>query len=181
MSQYTGVDIIDREIARDEHPDSGEDEEGDSGDVDAAGFIKIRWNLNASFRRCRDFPNPGVFHLINSRFLADGIKASRWRSLITEYMQLLAPGGWLQMVEVRWLFQSSYGTTLPHLEAWWNAYADALHRTQRNARIGRNLLDLVRGSGFQNVTQDNLQVPAGAWRSGMPNSFNALLIVGLRG
>jgi hypothetical protein len=129
--QVTGIDIFQRQ-----NPDVQE-------------FVPLRWNLNASFKNSP--LEDEALDLINSRFLTDGINGSRWELMIQEYKELLKPRGWLQMAETRWVFLSQSGRDLPHLDAWSNAYADALRRMQKNPEITRDLERLVRWAGFEEV------------------------------
>lgn len=162
---FTGVDIFDRQNSRGEEDDS--DESSAERDVGVQEFIKKRWNLNASFQ----LPPIGgqlmreTFHLINSRFLSDGIDAIRWPGLMREYLELLKPGGWVQMVEVDWSFQSDSGVDLPNLEEWWNTYSRALHRMGKDPVVARSLRQRLSGAGFVRVDGSFRQVPVGGWQT----------------
>lgn len=167
--QVIGVDIFDCDTRRisDEDEDDNSAEGRDVSPVQE--FVKIKWNLNAPFRLARH-PDlmRGVFHLINSRFLIDGINTDRWESLIGEYMELLAPGGWLQMIEFEWVFQSAKGQHLSNLERWWNLYSTAL-RSMRNRKdpvIARRLYHLMARAGFERLTEERKDIPIGAWTNG---------------
>jgi hypothetical protein len=163
MPQVIGVDIFDRDEAHSEQPESDED------NVDAAGFERrVFWNLNAPISTMprQSGLRREVFHLINSRFLADGINTNRWCSLMEDCWELLVPGGWLQMIEPVWAFQSDLGQDLPCLEAWWNHYADALRLMQKNVRVGRDLFGHMIGARFQSIASDSQKVPAAGWKEG---------------
>lgn len=126
--------------------------------------------MNARFRSApeRDMLKMDTFDLINSRFLSDGIDSERWPDLISEYRALLKPGGWLQMVEVNWCFQSDNGARLPHLEAWWNNYSMALRRMNRNPTVAGHLFRLMAEAGFVHIEtkdEDN-RIPVGDWMAG---------------
>lgn len=162
QAKFTGVDIFDRQTSHAEDDSDGDDEERNDA---VQEFIRKQWNLNAPFGRA-----PWkTFHLINSRFLSDGIDRSRWPVLMTEYWSLLSPGGWVQMVEVDWSFQSDNGTRLPNLEAWWNAYREALQQMGKDPIIARNLCHRLRNAGFERVTGNQISVPIGGWQRGMCN------------
>lgn len=131
----------------------------------------MRWNLNQSLS------GSGLkreeFDLVNSRFLADGINKDRWPGLVEDCWELLVPGGWLQMVEPVWAFQSAFGQNLPCLEAWWNYYAHAHTREQmgKNLRVGRILSGFMANAradkSWQNITAYARDVPAAGWKDGM--------------
>ena len=132
--------------------------------------MKKRWNLNASFRddRSEDRLRPESFDLINSRYLAEGINASRWQSYVRELKQLLKPGGWLQMVEIQFPFQSSSGL-LPvdsFLGRWWQWYSWALQSMDKNIRIGRELGQLLTAQNFQHIRSVTRDLPVGGWDEG---------------
>lgn len=110
-----------------------------------------------------------TFDLINSRFLSDGIDSERWPELVNEYRALLKPGGWLQMVEVNWCFQSDNGSRLPHLEAWWNNYSTAMRRMNRDPTVAGHLVRLMGEAGFVHIEtkdEDN-RIPVGEWMAGI--------------
>lgn len=163
------MDIYDHDTRRtsDEEDDSDGAEERDISPVQE--FVKIKWNLNAPFRLARH-PDlmRGMFHLINSRFLADGINEERWEGLVREYMEMLAPGGWLQMVEFEWVFQSARGVNLPNLERWWNMYSGALRgmRNRKDPVIARRLHYLMARAGFERLTEQRRDIPIGDWANG---------------
>lgn len=135
LIQCVGIDIYTGEGNSEEDSD-----EEDSGEEGVALFVKKRWNLNASFKTSRD-PDlrPETFHLINSRFLTDGLNAGRWQEYVKELKDLLKPGGWLQMVETHNLFQSDSGQTPAFLERWWQYYQDTMTRMGKNPRVGPTL------------------------------------------
>jgi hypothetical protein len=182
LPQLTGIDIIDRDNTQSDHPKSEDDNKGEEN-VDFSGYVKLRWNLNQSLSESG--LEGEAFDLINSRFLADGINSSRWPGLVEDCWELLVPGGWLQMVEPVWAFQSAFGQTLPCLEAWWNHYAHAQVRAQARAqdqaqaqgqmgkdpRVGRILSEYMTNArankSWQSITAYARDVPAAGWKIGM--------------
>jgi hypothetical protein len=195
--QFAGVDIFDRDNIQSDQADSDEEVEEENGEdneevheevheelteelntVDDSGIDKLRWNLNEPLYEAR--LEREQFNLINSRFLADGINEDRWCSLVRDCWWLLVPGGWLQMVEPVWAFQSYLGQDLPCLEAWWNHYAEALRLMQKNARVGRDLLQHMRNAEFQSIWSEARNVPASGWKDRMPGSAHIFLVVGVR-
>jgi SAM-dependent methyltransferase len=149
MTQIFGIDIYERR-------------------TDVQLFQKRQWNLNvsaltAAFRR-EDMPR--TFDLINSRFLSDGINRPRWKPLVEEYFELLKPGGWLQMVEVQWIFRSQSNADLPNLMTWSDAYFNALRQMQKDPSIASNMENLVEYPKFGRVEKTVHQVSIGEWRPG---------------
>lgn len=158
--------------------DDDEDDSSEEGNGNGNGngvdpvqeYVKKRWNLNASFRedRSSDRLRPETFDLINSRYLAEGINTNRWSSYVRELRQLLKRGGWLQMVEIQFPFQSSNGT-LPddsYLTRWWQWYSYALQRMGKNVRVGQTLAEIMTTEGFQHVRPVMRDLPVGDWSSG---------------
>lgn len=162
MYQCVGLDIF----TGDGNGSDSDDEGSDRDDI-IVEFERKRWNLNASFRTSRD-PDlqPERFHLINSRFLVDGIHASRWESYVKELKSLLEPRGWLQMVEAHMLFQSDSGREAVFLQRWWQWYERALYTMQKQPRIGQQLGNLMRHAGFDNVETSVHRLPIGGWMRG---------------
>ena len=83
---------------------------------------------------------------------------------------MLKPGGWLQMVEVQLHFQSSTGRLNDdsNLNRWWQWYSYGLQQMGKNARIGRDLPQLLTAEGFEHVRHLSLDAPIGDWSAGMP-------------
>jgi SAM-dependent methyltransferase len=152
--QIFGIDIYDRQRA-------GVQE-----------FQKVQGNLNAPLGLAES-----TFDLINHRFLVDGINDPRWDSLIPEYLQLLKPGGWLQMVEVQWTFQSQSNVELPALKVWSDTYFEALGIMEKKPLIARDLERRVRFAGFERFQIDVHQIAIGEWRPGTYGAIHTLLFV----
>ena len=147
--QFIGIDIFDRHI------------------TGLQQFHKLPWDLNTSLLNAPgEYVNRERFNMINSRFLTDGIYKDRWEPLIREYKLLLKPGGWLQMVEVRWRFLSRSDKALPNLTAWSDEYMNALSSMKKDPKIIARLEQLVRFAGFEGVEGRTCNIPVGNWRPG---------------
>ena len=148
--QIVGVDVFDRHV------------------TGLQQFHKLPWDLNTSFRNApAEFVRPDKFDMINSRFLTDGINFDRWLSLILEYKQLLRPGGWLQMAEIRWTFRSHSDHDLPNLTLWSNTHREALLAMQKDPDVTERRLEWYpRRVGFEHVEEQIHNVPVGSWRPG---------------
>jgi hypothetical protein len=136
--------------------------------------------LNARFRddQSDNQLRPESFDLINSRLLADGINSTRWQSYIRELKYMLKPGGWLQMVEIEPLIQSSTGRLddNSHLTRWWQWYSSMMQRMGKSPRIGRELRQHLQTEGFSHVQGGSIDLAIGSWRSGAsePPHFSGL-------
>jgi hypothetical protein len=131
-------------------------------------------NLNLFGYNLNDRLNdPAVFErsaydLVHSRFIAQGIKTSRWATYVQDIKRLLRPNGWLQMMEYYPNIQSDNGrlTSQSALSRWWEAYASAMERSNRNPRIGHKLQQLMSEAGLRDVRGSIFHLPIGAWDPG---------------
>jgi SAM-dependent methyltransferase len=143
--QVIGIDIFDRQS------------------TGVQQFHKLPCDLNGGF--LTDWMDH--FDMINSRFLTDGINKNRWPELVAEYKRLLKPGGWLQMVEARWKFFSGVEHDLPKLNAWSDAYKEAMDHMQKDPDITERRLEwFPRQAGFEKVQKETRRVPVGIWGPG---------------
>lgn len=162
-SKVTGVDIFFGQGYEDDSDDENSNTQG------VQEFDKYRWNLNARFRDDRSSSRlrPDTFDLINSRFLAEGIDANRWSSYIEELKLLLRPGGWLQMVELEFRFQSHAGrlryTPQEPLFRWQGWYDATMREKNKDPRIGSQLGTYMRRAGFENVETLAIPLQIGRW------------------
>ncbi len=171
----TGVDVYFGRAVDENDEDDDNDEDDEEGDDDddspVQEYVKKRWNLNAPFRddRSSEPLRPESFDLINSRQLAEGINASRWSSYIRELKYMLKHGGWLQMVELEPMIQSSAGllNESSYLTQWWQRYSSTMGRMGKNPRIGRELRQLLQAEGFAHLHGGTIDLPIGSWRSGV--------------
>ncbi len=100
--------------------------------------------------------------------MAEGINAARWPHYIHELSFILQRGGWLQLVELHLLVQSSSGqlAAVPCLTQWWEWYSEAMIRTGKNPRIARDLAGLLTREGLSGVESRIIPIPIGDWREG---------------
>ncbi|KAI7118080.1 hypothetical protein D0869_02090 [Hortaea werneckii] len=160
----TGVDIYFGQGVEDDEEDEGDD-------TGLQEYIRYRWNMNAPFaqdRRREEALRPESFDLINSRFLDDGINASRWPGYVNDLRKLLRPDtGWLQMVELEFFFQSDsgmlrYDESEP-LYLWQQWYTSELRRLGKDPQVGRRLRALMVDAGFRDVRYTPLRLQIGRW------------------
>jgi hypothetical protein len=89
---------------------------------------------------------------------------------------LLRPEGWVHIVEYYLNVQSSSGR-LTHQSAirrWWNDYAHAMSRMNRDPRVGSRLQHLLTEARLADVRVETVQLPIGDWDPGRcsPTSQN---------
>lgn len=131
-------------------------------------------NLDACWYNLNDALNdPHIFQakaydLIHSRCIGAGIKGNRWTSYIRDMKLLLRPNGWIQIVEYYLNIQSSSGrlTDDSAVRRWWNKYAEAMSRMNRDPRIGNRLQSLFVEAKLGDVRVETLQLPIGDWEPG---------------
>jgi hypothetical protein len=109
-----------------------------------------------------------AYDIVHSRFVAQGIKTSRWAPYVQDIKRLLRPNGWLQMMEYYPNIQSDNGrlTSQSALSRWWETYASAMERSNRNARIGHRLQQLMSEAGLRDVGGSIFHLPIGGWDPG---------------
>lgn len=167
-AKVTGVDLF---FGQGLYEDDEDEEE--SQDTGVQEYRKYRWNLNAPFADDRRHAEgagirPESFELVNSRFLADGIDARRWRGYVDDLRKLLKPGtGWLQMIELEFFFQSDsgmlqYDNTEP-LYLWQQWYHSELQRRGKDPQVGRRLRTLMTDAGFHDVRYWPMRLQIGRW------------------
>ncbi|KAH0274639.1 hypothetical protein KCU91_g5129, partial [Aureobasidium melanogenum] len=127
------------------------------------GVVKKIWNLNVAFRYDQEELARDKYDLVNSRFLADSIDASRWRAYVQDLHDRLRGGGWLQMLEAHFHVQSRSGRPLQYLSRWWNIYSQALERHNKDPRVGTELSRYMTNAGFVNISIEPKQLPVGEW------------------
>lgn len=169
LSQVTGVDICFAQRRSEDEEDEDEDDDNGQGDRNGGvqDYDKKRWNLNLPFRddRSNDRLRPETFDVINSRFLADGIDASRWQGYIGDLRRLLKKGGWVQMAEIIPHIQSENGRLSDEsfLNTWWLSYSRNLEQMGKNVRVGRELEPMLAREGFEQIRSQVYNLPVGTW------------------
>ncbi|KAJ9629893.1 hypothetical protein H2203_002277, partial [Taxawa tesnikishii (nom. ined.)] len=124
-----------------------------------------RWNLNNPFRSDGDELRRIRYDLINSRFLAEGIDATRWPAYIRDLRGRLTEGGWLQMLEFNLNIQSDSGRReeAHSLVTWMDHYSQAMQRLQRDPLVGNKLQQYMAAAGLVDVRYERQRLPIGPW------------------
>ncbi|OCL10457.1 S-adenosyl-L-methionine-dependent methyltransferase [Glonium stellatum] len=119
------------------------------------------WNLNEPL--IPTYP-ANTYDLIHSRFLAPGIKRTRWPDYVKDLKRLLRPNGWVQMVEYYYNFQSDSGllTDGSAIRRWYEYYRSAME-VERNPRVGSSLQGLMRSANLVDVQGLQYSLPIGPW------------------
>lgn len=112
---------------------------------------------------------PGSFDFVHMRALYGSI--GDWPALYAQAYRALAPGGWLEDLELNITLHSD----LPEIrddpdhifKRWANIFFGATDKMGRTLRIGMGttMRDMITDAGFVNVTHKAYQVPSGGWSS----------------
>lgn len=124
------------------------------------------YNLNDRLNHPEVFER-NAYAMVHSRFVGAGIKATRWGSYIRDMKALVKPNGWAQMMEYYPNIQSDSGrlTDASAVRTWYQTYASAMERCNRNPRIGSRLQQLMTDGGLRDVGGRTLHLPIGGWDS----------------
>lgn len=130
-------------------------------------FYKRRWNLNQPLINNSRLRN-ALYDVVNVRGLTEGIDSGRWRALVRELKSLLAPGGWIQMVEVNFPIQLDSGRSdlAPNIANWNQYYSRGMRAMNRDPGVGRTLAQMLREAGFAHVQGSAIKLPIGLWEQG---------------
>jgi hypothetical protein len=125
------------------------------------------YNLNDKLNDPEVFESR-AYDLIHSRFVAPGVKKSRWASYIRDMRILLRPGGWIQASEYQLHVQSNNGrlTEESAVYRWWHGYATAMTALHRDPRIGPRLQELMLTAGLRDIRTEYKRLPIGGWDPG---------------
>lgn len=164
LFQVTAVDICFVQGLCDRHGDPRQQHERDDG---VPKYARKHWDLNVAFGddRSRDRWMPETFDAVHSRFLADGIDASRWQAYVGDLRKLLKKGGWIQLTELLPHVQSDNGRLSDgsYLNTWWLMYSRALTSMGKNARVARQLERMLANEGFDPIGSTVYNLPIGSW------------------
>jgi len=125
------------------------------------------YNLNDRLNHPEVFESK-AYDLIHSRFIAPGLKKTRWSSYIRDMRVLLRPGGWAHVTEYHLHIQSDNGqlTDQSAVYRWWQGYSSSMADLNRDARIGPRLQGLLVAAGLRDVRVDFRRLPIGHWDPG---------------
>ncbi|KAH8681386.1 S-adenosyl-L-methionine-dependent methyltransferase [Xylariales sp. PMI_506] len=104
------------------------------------------------------------FDFVHSRMLSGGINVGRWERYLRDIRRVLVRNGWVQLVEVSLLPQSSNGSLNDDsaLRKWWTRYSRAMRRL-KEPQIGRRLGDMLRSAGFVEVEAQSFDLRMCGW------------------
>ncbi|KAK3994973.1 hypothetical protein QBC44DRAFT_37791 [Cladorrhinum sp. PSN332] len=106
------------------------------------------------------------FDYVHSRHTVMGIK--NWPKLMRRALEHIRPGGWFEMQEVHHFPISSNNSMAPDhpVAQYWSLINEGLKNLgvkQFHAVADSGLSNMMRDSGFVNVTERVLQIPIGTW------------------
>ncbi|KLO13589.1 S-adenosyl-L-methionine-dependent methyltransferase [Schizopora paradoxa] len=98
----------------------------------------------------------GYFDVVHQRYVANALRASDWKTALSEFHRVLKPGGALQLVEIDFRYPTSVGPTMKKYEE--------LQRSVRNSTgvpvdAASHLGAWAEEAGFVNVMAQKKYVP----------------------
>ncbi|KAK0469235.1 S-adenosyl-L-methionine-dependent methyltransferase, partial [Desarmillaria tabescens] len=100
-----------------------------------------------------------TYSLINQRVLYAALTESQWRAALSEIYRVLAPGGWVQIIE-----GSTISTRMgPYSEKIGNILGKLYAHKGLLIDIAKRLPDMLGREGFINVHSETRALPLGAW------------------
>lgn len=111
------------------------------------------------------------FDVVHQRLLISALRSSEWPTAIRELFRVLKPGGWVQLGELGdWPVPSPENAIAKHKHAHMEFYK----LRGFDLGIAKKLPELLRVTGFVNVTSEVLRIPLGKkWgRVGVDGAHN---------
>ncbi|TKA62790.1 hypothetical protein B0A49_11748 [Cryomyces minteri] len=123
----------------------------------------LQWDLNHPFRTSS--LRPESFDLVHSRLVAPGIDSGRWVEYVSDLVKLSKRGGWVQLAEFDYIFQSDSGLReeMPALNTWVENYRRVMEDLGRDPRIGRSLQNVLRTANLVEIQSFPRNIPIGGW------------------
>ncbi|KAK4544901.1 hypothetical protein LTR36_003805 [Oleoguttula mirabilis] len=120
------------------------------------------------------------FDFVHIRCLMGSI--SDWKALYSQAYDRIAPGGWLQHMDMAIDFMSDDGSIGPDhmLQQWSQTFIEAGEKLGKTFKITDRAEQLVRETGFVDVHKKVYKLPVGTWTKDKPfNACQALKQIGL--
>ncbi|SJK99564.1 uncharacterized protein ARMOST_02872 [Armillaria ostoyae] len=119
-----------------------------------------------------------TFSLVNQRFLCGALTGPQWDAALKELHRVIAPGGWVQLVEGL-VFSGYMGPYSTKISTLWSALS--AHRGLL-VDIAKRLPDMLTQAGFINVCSEARALPLGQWagqdgidfRDDLTSAFSAM-------
>ncbi|KAI7851539.1 S-adenosyl-L-methionine-dependent methyltransferase [Circinella umbellata] len=96
------------------------------------------------------------FDYIFQRLLVVGIKEDDWDNVISQYMHVLKPGGWLELLEALLPECVNPG---PKLELLMNTLAEMIETKGVNPRIAHSIKDRMKKAGIEKINVKYVRIP----------------------
>lgn len=107
---------------------------------------------------------PETFDIIHQRYLIWGLKSAEWSQALGNLRSVLKPGGWIQLVEAQWVDRDAPfdPVEFPNLAKMSEMQKWSTDAFGMNAYIAYELEELLRHSGFVNITKTSFAIGYGA-------------------
>lgn len=118
-------------------------------------------NVDFSIRSVTELPGEWTdsYSLVNQRVLYAALTESQWNAALSEIYRVLAPGGWVQIIE-----GSSISTHMgPYSERIGSILGKMYAHKGLLIDVVKRLPDMLAREGFTNVHNETRALPLGAW------------------
>ncbi|RDH39413.1 hypothetical protein BDQ94DRAFT_165127 [Aspergillus welwitschiae] len=107
---------------------------------------------------------PEIFDIIHQRYLVWGLRSAEWPQVLGNLRSVLKPGGWIQLVEAQWVDRDAPfdPVEFPNLAKMSEMQKWSTDAFGMNAYIAYELEELLRHSGFVNITKTSFAIGYGA-------------------
>ena len=104
-----------------------------------------------------------VFDFVHIRCLMGSVKD--WPKLYRQAYQHTAPGGWIQHLDMSFMFASDDESVSDGhiMRQWSEELIDAGKRLGKTFQIIDTASNLIRGAGYEDVVEKRFKVPVGSW------------------
>jgi SAM-dependent methyltransferase len=106
---------------------------------------------------------PESFDYIHMRFMSSSIPLARWDEILTKWIHLLQPGGWLEWVETG----EEIEPTGPGFQTMFWAWKEVAARHGHEARPGDHLTEVFQRCGYTQVQSTTAEVSIGRHGQGV--------------
>ncbi|PBK72394.1 S-adenosyl-L-methionine-dependent methyltransferase [Armillaria solidipes] len=100
-----------------------------------------------------------AYSLVNQRVLFAALTESQWNAALLEVFRVLAPGGWVQLVEG----SPPSGDTGEYSEKMRNIFLELFAYKGLLPDVAKRLPDMLAQQGFINIQSETRALPLGAW------------------
>ncbi|KAK0202650.1 hypothetical protein DFS33DRAFT_918099 [Desarmillaria ectypa] len=118
-------------------------------------------NIHFSLHSVTNLPGEwsNTYSLVNQRVLFGALTESQWNAALLETFRVLAPGGWVQLVEGN----SPSRSIGEYSEKIRNLFLELFAYKELVPDVAKRLPDMLTQHGFVNVHSETRALPLGAW------------------